>query len=492
MNNENNHSKSFLELVNKSLWTITQDGFRELSTKIFNFKDDSKKADTLKDRIKLDELNGYGYEVVNGNAIINFHGPHEKRFNIWSWFFGMTSTEMIKMDIENALNDDSVNMIIFNVDSPGGTVDGSKDLSDFIFQNRGKKKMVAYADGMMASGAYYILSAVDQIFTNETSYIGSIGVYRMHVDASKYYDEMGIKIKLIHAGKEKIVGNQFEELSKEDEKILQSEVDDQYNIFVETVARNRGVDKKTVISEMADGKIFIGEQALKNGLVDGIGSYEEVVSYVNIDSFPDVKTSSKSFSQSKKEFFMNLLGKKPDELTLEVLKEKFTDLYNIVINIGKEECKTEMKPEIDKNISNAVSAESERAKSIFGLVEKKPALLGEAISLFSEGKSAGDAAVELFKKSSELDAKNSSIGSFMQGATEDTGSVENEADEAAKSTPAQIWESDKSLQEVYKNKGGKESFINQMNEWNKNEEKLQESFGGNVESFLALKRNIKK
>ena len=129
----------------------------------------------------------------------------------------------------------------------------------------------------MASAAYWIGSAANQVIVERTAQVGSIGVLYMHYDWSKYDAEMGLKVTVITSGKYKAIGNNAEPLSDDARAIIQAEMDQIYDLFIETVARNRGVSTEKVLVDMADGRVFIGQQAVEAGLADQTGSFEDAL-----------------------------------------------------------------------------------------------------------------------------------------------------------------------------------------------------------------------
>jgi signal peptide peptidase SppA len=219
-----------------------------------------------------------GSTVQDGTAIIPVYGVIGKKMNMFTRISGGTSTQLIGKDFAEALADPEVHSILLAIDSPGGTVDGTQALADQIFEARGKKPIVAIADGMMASAAYWIGSAADRVYTSgDTTAVGSIGVVAQHTDYSQAEHAAGIKVTEITAGKYKRIASDHEPLSVEGRASIQEKVDHLYSVFVDSVARNRGVDPETVAAKMADGKVFLGKQAVKAGLVDGVSTQPAVV-----------------------------------------------------------------------------------------------------------------------------------------------------------------------------------------------------------------------
>ncbi len=217
------------------------------------------------------------YEIKDGVAVIPVYGVLEKRANLFMRMSGGTSTQLLKRDIQSALNDPSVESILLDVDSPGGSVDGTKAVADFIAQNRSRKPILAFANGMMASAAYWIGSAASEVMAEDTAMVGSIGVALTHVDRSEYDQKLGIKRTQIFAGKYKRIASDEKPLSEEGQAYLQSIVDTYYELFVDSVSRNRGTDLDSVLNTMADGREFIGRQALDAGLVDSIGDFDQAL-----------------------------------------------------------------------------------------------------------------------------------------------------------------------------------------------------------------------
>lgn len=230
--------------------------------------------------------------IKDGVAIIPVDGAIAKRMNLFSQISGGVSTQMLQRDIEIALNDPKVKAIILNVDSPGGTVDGTAEVADFIFQNRGQKPVVAFSDGMICSAAYWIASAADSIhITGHTNNIGSIGVVASHRDYSGYEKALGFKTTEITAGKYKRISSQYEPLSDVGRADIQEKVDTLYSVFVDAVAKNRSVALETVLSDMADGRVFIGRQAIENGLVDGVSTLDDLIDMLAAGITPQKRTA---------------------------------------------------------------------------------------------------------------------------------------------------------------------------------------------------------
>jgi signal peptide peptidase SppA len=220
------------------------------------------------------------YDIQDGVAIISLEGVIAKRANLFSQISGGVSTELVGRDFKSALNDPAVHSIILSIDSPGGTVDGTISLADLVATSA--KPVVSLASGTMASAAYWIGSAANSIYiTDATTIVGSIGVVATHTDVSKAQATRGIKTTEIAAGKYKRIASSYEPLTKEGRQSIQDQVDYTYALFVDAVAKQRGVSADKVLSDMADGRIFIGQQAIDAGLVDGVSTLDALVQQLN-------------------------------------------------------------------------------------------------------------------------------------------------------------------------------------------------------------------
>lgn len=222
-----------------------------------------------------------GYQVIDGVAVLPVNGVLGKRANLFTQVSGMASTEIIGNDFKAALNDPQVTGIVLSVDSPGGTVDGTQTLASVVASARGVKPVVTLASGCMCSAAYWIgASAVEAYISSGTDQVGSIGVVAGHKDISAAEALQGVKTTEITAGQYKRVASQYAPLSEAGRANIQETVDYLYSIFVADVAQARGVSEEKVLQDMADGRVFIGQQAIAAGLVDGVSTLEGAIARV--------------------------------------------------------------------------------------------------------------------------------------------------------------------------------------------------------------------
>ena len=178
--------------------------------------------------------------------------------------------------IEKMEQSDKNKGILLYVDSPGGAVYESDEmyLKLMEYKEKTKRPIWAYFASQACSGGYYISMAADKIYANRNCWTGSIGVIVSLTNCKKLYDKLGIKEIDITSGKNKAMGSQGLELTKEQRGILQSLVDEAYDQFVGIVADGRKMDKSAV-KKIADGRIYSAKQAKEINLVDEVGSLKD-------------------------------------------------------------------------------------------------------------------------------------------------------------------------------------------------------------------------
>lgn len=214
------------------------------------------------------------YAVIeDGVAVIGIEGVMTRRANMVNRASGGTSSQMIAQAIVRAAADQDVRGIILDVDSPGGSVTAPQEIGQAIAEARASVPVVAWSGGAMCSAAYWVASQCDAIVAQDTAQVGSIGVVVEHRDRSGADAKDGVARTFITAGKYKRMAHDAAPLDEEGAAYLQGKVDTYYTKFVDAVAVGRGVDAATVQERMADGRIFIGAEALDAGLVDAIGPF---------------------------------------------------------------------------------------------------------------------------------------------------------------------------------------------------------------------------
>lgn len=208
----------------------------------------------------------YGVITQRGNMVDAVSGP------------GMTSTQQFSAALRELVADKSVSQILIDIDSPGGSVYGVAELADEIQSARAQKPVVAIANSLAASAAYWIGCAASEFYVTPGGEVGSIGVWQAHQDFSKALEEAGVKTTLISAGKYKVEGNPYSALDEDAQTFMQSRVDDYYAAFTKAVAKGRGVPISQVREGMGLGRVLGADAAVQQSMVDGVATFDEVLS----------------------------------------------------------------------------------------------------------------------------------------------------------------------------------------------------------------------
>ena len=210
------------------------------------------------------------YGLVGGVAIIPVTGTLVAKLGTMEPYSGMTGYDGLAANFAQALADPAVKGIVFDIDSPGGEVGGCFDLADMIFESRGLKPIRAHLSEYAFSAAYALASACDLITVPRTGGTGSVGVVTMHVDMSEALAEAGLKVTLITSGAHKADGNPYQPLPAPVLAEIQGEIDAIYGIFVETVARNRGMTAAAV--KATEARTYLGQAGIEVGFADAVAA----------------------------------------------------------------------------------------------------------------------------------------------------------------------------------------------------------------------------
>lgn len=188
-----------------------------------------------------------------------------------------TAAEALSDQIRAFEHDPNLTAAVLDIDSPGGSVFGVPEVAEDIRRVRAKKPIVAVANAMAASAAYWIGSQASEFVVTPSGQVGSIGVYTMHEDWSENLKAEGIGVSLIKAGKYKIEANPFGPLDDEARAALQKEVDNYYGMFVKAVAKGRGVDAEAVRGGFGEGRMANARDAVAMGMADRVATLDEVL-----------------------------------------------------------------------------------------------------------------------------------------------------------------------------------------------------------------------
>lgn len=179
-------------------------------------------------------------------------------------------------DIVKFKEDEGMRGVIVRINSPGGSVGPSQEIFQELRKLAAKKKVYVSAGSVCASGGYYVASAAEKIYANPSTITGSIGVIMEQVVAEELLKKIGIQPNTIKAGKFKDVGSPFRKMEDSERAYFQQIVDGIHEQFIQDVATARKMPVDTV-KRLSDGRIYTGSQAKELGLIDGIGTFYDVV-----------------------------------------------------------------------------------------------------------------------------------------------------------------------------------------------------------------------
>jgi len=261
----NEHGAQFDALLGN---IVASADFARLSEATTRMGDDFWDCDEWEATFRPYEVNGDGILFVPVRGVLLHNFPYA----LGNY---ATGYEYIMQAVLRGLDDANVKGIALLCNSPGGMVAGCFEAADKIYDRKGEKPIRAFAHESAYSAAYAIASVADSIVVSKTGGVGSIGVVTSHVDLSKMYDEMGVKQTFIFAGKHKVDGNAAEPLPADVKDRIQVRIDELYDVFVSSVARNRGMEEQAVRD--TEALTYTATQAVSIRLADSIGPLDDAV-----------------------------------------------------------------------------------------------------------------------------------------------------------------------------------------------------------------------
>jgi len=210
-------------------------------------------------------------EVVRISGLIA--EPEERSF----LFSSDDSASSALKQMRKAVKNEHVKGILLRINSPGGTVPTSQELTDEVNALKKANKPVVVSMGdLAASGGYYVASASDRIIAQPGTLTGSIGVIMNTVNVQELLKKIGVAPEAIKTGPFKDLASPTRPMTPEDRAIIQAIIADSYDQFVTAVAKGRKMKVETV-KQIGDGRVYSGRQALKLGLVDELGGYDQAL-----------------------------------------------------------------------------------------------------------------------------------------------------------------------------------------------------------------------
>jgi len=190
-----------------------------------------------------------------------------------------TSAERLRQEIRAACDDKDTKAVVFDIDSPGGSAQGTPELAAAIRERSNETPVIAQIDGLGASAAYWIASAADEIVATPSSQIGSIGVLSVHEDISRMLEEEGVTETIITSenAPNKALGNPYEPLSERGREKMQAMVNKYEDMFIRAIAESRNTTRRDVIENYGQGDVMIANDALAAGMIDRVGTMGETL-----------------------------------------------------------------------------------------------------------------------------------------------------------------------------------------------------------------------
>ncbi len=211
--------------------------------------------------------------VISLNGPILSHSPGGSIFGAEA----SSSSSFIIETLRTAQEDSSIKAVVFSIDSPGGSAVASQEIVEAV--KKIDKPTIAVVRSVGASGAYWVASATDKIYANPLSIVGSIGVTSSYLEFSGLLERYNITYERLVSGDHKDMGSPFRSLTDEEREMLLEQINLVHDYFVEDVASNRLMDKSE-IELIATGQVFMGAQALSNGLIDELGNLDDVQNHL--------------------------------------------------------------------------------------------------------------------------------------------------------------------------------------------------------------------
>jgi signal peptide peptidase SppA len=210
-------------------------------------------------------------------AVIPIYGVLIPRADMFTQMSGGTSVQRLQASFQDALDDKDVTAIVLDIDSPGGAAALIPEFAAVIRAARGEKPIVAVANHMAASAAYWLGAQAGEFVLTPSGEVGSVGVLAAHDDISAMQEKLGVKTTLVSAGKFKTEMNPFEPLSDEARAEIQRRVDEVYTVFLADVAKGRRVSVDTVRTDFGQGRMVTAQAALAAGMVDRVETFDAAI-----------------------------------------------------------------------------------------------------------------------------------------------------------------------------------------------------------------------
>ena len=353
----------------------------------------------------------------DGVAVIPVTGPIMRYANIFTRISGATSTQELATDIQTAIDDPKVRAIILNIDSPGGEASGINELADLVYSARGKKPIKSYTGGTLASAAYWIGSAADEVVADDTALVGSIGVITEVITRAAKEGEKRYTIVSSNAPNKRPDMNTEEGRNK-----IKETIDALSEVFVAKVARNLGVEAANVPGMGDDGGLKVGAAAVEAGLAHRLGSLESLIT----DMAKPAATKPRKLTMSTVKTTAELraaLAAGTDPQSIEIAEPVTPKAESVDTDAIKAEAE-----------KTGAEAERDRIKAINAMAQ--PGFEKEVSAAIDEGLSVEAAGLSLFKAAQD---RGITVAAINADSTKTDPAAPPTGSEAKSFSPKSIW-----------------------------------------------------
>lgn len=273
-----------LRFTQEAAWLILPSKLREICAFIESRTNDSdeqlaKRLEEWRASVEArSSRDAHGAVTVGSVGVVPIMGTMMRRANLMTEFSGGTSMQIAAQKIARLAADPSIKGILLEIDSPGGTHDGTPELAAEVARAAAVKPVFASANGLAASAAYWVASQATEFSAAPSASVGSIGTLVVHMDHSKRFEMAGVKPTIIRSGENKAEGNPYEPLGAGAKEHWQGVVDRINKAFVSAVAQGRGTSQAKVRENFGAGRVYLAEEAKARGMIDRVETIDETLS----------------------------------------------------------------------------------------------------------------------------------------------------------------------------------------------------------------------
>lgn len=243
-----------------------------------------------------------GVTIGEAVAVVDLHGEIQY--------------DLSKVDeLDSYRENDRIKAVLLHINSPGGGVAATQEIYHAVRRLRREKPVVAFLSSVAASGGYYIACAADSIISLEGTLTGSIGVVAAFLNTEELFQKIGLGVTVIKSGKYKDVGSPHRQMTTEEKRYMERLLDNVYAQFLQAVSEGRRMTIEQVM-DIAEGRLFTGEEARDNGLVDRLGTYDSAIQ--TAAEMGGIKGDARIVKKRKRTpFFENLFRRMNTSIPLE-------------------------------------------------------------------------------------------------------------------------------------------------------------------------------